>query len=36
MSLDICLYYIIYCKNIAIEFQYLKPIFKSKKNNLDI
>lgn len=36
IGLDICLCYITYCKIIKIEFQYLKPIFKSRKNSMNI
>lgn len=35
-SLNINLYYITYFKNIIIESQYLKPIFKNKKYSISI
>lgn len=35
-SLDTCLYYITYRKDIAMKFQYLKPIFKNKRNSIAI
>lgn len=36
ISLNIYLYYITYYKSITIESQYLKPIFKSRKNSINI
>lgn len=36
IGLDIYLYYIIYYKDMAIEFEYLKPIFKNRKSSISI
>ena len=36
MGLDIRLYYITYCKDIVMKFQYLKPPIKSGKSNISI